>query len=169
EASLPNSPERARAVHGVAAVETSQGKYGDARRHAADAAKMFEQLGDLAQASQSLNWGGLAALNAGDYDEAERQFTAALDRSTRAVFNEGRTEALGNLANVQFYVGRYAHAGRLYDEALALTSASPPASWVARRRRVLLANRAALNQRLGRDQEALDAYRELGMSTELRP
>jgi CHAT domain-containing protein len=169
ETSPSESPERARALLGVATVETGQGKYADARRHAAEASRLFDVLGDSVQASLSKNREGLAALNAGDYDDAGRLFAAALDRSTTAAFLEGRTEQLGNLANVQFYLGRYADAGRLYDEAIALTSASVPAPWVARRRWVLRANQATLLQRLGRDQEALAIYRELGASTEVRP
>jgi CHAT domain-containing protein/tetratricopeptide (TPR) repeat protein len=169
EASDPDSSERARALLGVAAVEIGEGKYADARQHAADAARLFEQIGDVEQASLSLNRQGTAAVNAGDYDDAERQFTAALQRSTKANFLEGRTEQLGNLASVKFYLGRYADAQRLYQEAIALTTASPPAPWVARRHRILLANEASLFQRLGRDQEALAIYRDLGMATELRP
>ena len=122
------------------------------------------------RASLSLNRQGLAALNAGDYDEAGEMFAAALERSTKAAFLEGQTEQLGNLANVQFYLGRYADAGHLYEQAIALTqSARSSEPWVARRRWVLLANQATLFQRLGRDQEALAVYHELGTSNELRP
>lgn len=169
EASRPESPERASALLGLAYAETAQGQYADARRHAGDASRLFDSLGDPVQASLALNREGLAALNAGDYGDAERMFVSALERSTKAAFLEGRTEQLGNLGNVQFYLGRYADAGRLYDEALALTSTSAPGSWVARRQRLLLANRATLYQRLGRDGEALAVYRELGTSAELRP
>jgi CHAT domain-containing protein/tetratricopeptide (TPR) repeat protein len=170
DASRPESPERATALLGMAAVETGQGKYADARRHAADASRRFDRLGDPVHASLSLNRQGRAAVNAGDYDEAGELFAAALERSTKAGYLEGRTEQLGNLANVQFYLGRYADAGRLNVEAIALTSsASSSEPWVARRRWVLLANQATLFQRLGRDQEALATYRELGTSSELRP
>ena len=170
EASPPASPERGSALLGLATVETTQGKYGDARRHAGDAARLFDALGDAAQASLAINRQGLAALNEADYDEAARMFSAALERSTRAGYLEGRIEQLGNLANVQFYVGRYADAERLYGEALALTASAPPdAPWLARRRWLLLVNRASLWQRLGREQEALAVYRELGGTATLRP
>jgi len=169
DGSSPRSLERARALLGAATIETGLGRYDDARRHAADAAQLFEALGNGAEASLSLNRQGLAALAAGDYDEAERLFTAAVERSTRAGFLEGRTEQLGNLANVHFYVGRYADAGRLYHDALALTGTAAAEPWVPRRRRLLLANQAALYQRLGRDQEALAIYEDLGSSADLRP
>jgi len=170
DASSPDSPQRATALLGLATVETAQGKYADARRHAADAARLFDALRDPVQASISFNRQGLAALNAGDYDAAGAMFSSAIERSTRAGFLEGRAEQIGNLANVQFYLGRYADAGRLYDDALALTGSAPAsAAWVARRRWLLLANQATLFQRLGRDQEALAVYRELGTSAGLRP
>ena len=169
EAAPPNSADRARALQRLAALETGQGKYADARGHASESARLFEQLGDAKQASMSLNWDGLAALYAGQYDDATQRFAAALERATSAGFTEGRVEEIGNLANVQFYRGRYADAERLYAEALATTAASSSEPWTRRRRRLLLANQATLYQRLGRDQDALAIYRELGASTELRP
>ena len=92
DASRPESPERATALLGMATVETAQGKYPDARRHAADASRLFDRLRDSVRASLSLNRQGLAALNAGDYDEAGEMFAAALERSTKAAFLEGQTE-----------------------------------------------------------------------------
>jgi tetratricopeptide (TPR) repeat protein len=170
DASSPRSAEHARALLGLATIETAQGKYADARRHSADAARLFDDLGDGAQGSLAMNRQGLIALNAADYDEAGRMFAAAIERSARAGYLEGRTEQLGNLANVQFYVGRYADAERLYGEALSLTSTAPPdASWVPRRNLLLRVNQASLWQRLGRDQEALAVYREFGSSAILRP
>ena len=163
------SPDRARALLHLSALETGQGKYDAARRHAADAARLFEQLGDIKQASISLNQDGLAALFAGQYDAAGQRFAAALEHATSAGFAEGRVEEIGNLANVQFYLGRYADAARFYDEALATTEASASEPWAARRRGLLLANQATLYQRLGRDQDALRIYRELGATSEFRP
>ena len=169
DASQPQSLDRARALLGVATIETGQGHYADARRHAASAAELFDALGDGAQASLAVNRQGLASLAAGDYDEAKRFFSAAVDRSARAGFLEGRAEQLGNLANVYFYVGAYADASRLYDEALVLAATGAAEPWAPRRRRLLMANQAALYQRLGRDQEALALYQDLGASTDLRP
>ena len=97
EASPPASTERASAFLGLATVETTQGKYGDARRHAADAARLFDGLGDAAQASLAINRQGLAALNEADYDEAARMFSAALERSTRAGYLEGRIDLIDEM------------------------------------------------------------------------
>ena len=167
-ASAVRSPERGRSLLALAAVEAALGKYAESSRHAAEAAALFETLGDNAGVASSLNRGGVTALNSGDYAEAERLLTLALARSIRIGNNESRAEQLGNLGNVQFFVGRYADAARLYEEALAVTAASSGEAWAPRRRRIFLANQATLYQRLGRDQEALAVWAKLG-SAELRP
>jgi tetratricopeptide (TPR) repeat protein len=169
QASQPLSPHRPRALLGLATIEINQGKYQDARRHAVEAAGLFEQLRDLAQASIALNRLGRAALIEGDYVEAERGFRSAIDRSSKAGYAEGHTEQLGNLANVYFFLGRYADAGGLYQQALDLTTRAGELEWVPRRRRLLLINQATLYQRLGRDQEALGNYRAVGAAEDLRP
>src|SRR5262245_46424069 len=82
DASSPRSLERARALLGAATLETGLGRYDDSRRHAAEAAQVFERLGNGADASLSWNRQGLSALAAGDYDDAPRLFAAAIERST---------------------------------------------------------------------------------------
>lgn len=170
QSSPPKSLERGRSLLTLAGVEAALGRYAESSRHAAEATALFEALGNDAGVAASLNRGGVTALNAGDYGEAERLLTSALARSTRIGNNEARAEQLGNLGNVQFYLGRYADAARRYEEALAVTSASSGEAWAPRRRRIFLLNQASLFQRLGRDQQALAVYAELGaLSGELRP
>ena len=156
------SPERGRALLSLAGVEGGLGRYAESSRHAAEAAALFEELGDAAGVASALNRGGVTALNAGDFPDAERLLTLALARSTQMGNDEARAEQLANLGNVQFVVGRYAEASRRYDEALAVTSAAAGQPWTTRRRRLVLVNRATLYQRLGRDQEALAIYSTLG-------
>jgi tetratricopeptide (TPR) repeat protein len=164
------SPERARALAGLSGVEADLGRYTDAAAHGREAAALFTSLGDAAGAAMALNRAGLASLYAGRYAEAEQVLRAALDVSSRIRDEEGRAEQLGNLANVQFFVGRYADAAHLYDEALAVTAASHDQPWAARRQRLILANQASLYQRLGRNEQALTIYRQLGApDSDLRP
>lgn len=162
DASRPGSGERARALLGLAGVEVGLGKYAESSGHAAEAGELFGALGDARGVASSLNRRGVTALYAGDYREAERLLTAALERSTSSGDREGQAEHLANLANVHFFVGRYADAARLYEEALEVTSASAGEGWTVRRRRLILVNQATLYQRLGRDQEALAVYSKLG-------
>ena len=162
QSSAVGSRERARALLSLAGVEGGLGTYAESSRHAAEAAVLFDKLRDDKGAAAALNRGGVTALNAGDFPEAERLLTRALDRATRIGDDEARAELLANLGNVQFVVGRYAEASRMYDHALEVTSAASGQPWTERRRRLILVNRATLYQRLGRNQAALEIYTGLG-------
>jgi tetratricopeptide (TPR) repeat protein len=81
-----------------------------------------------------------------------------------------RAEQLTNLANVQFYFGRYVEAAHYYQEALDIANAAGDQPWAARRRRLTLASKASLQLRLGQYQQALATFDELDTaSAELRP
>jgi len=161
EASGPTSPARARALMAVSQVERGLGRYADASRHAAAAGDLYEALGDFKGVAATLNRRGVIAQYDGDYAESERLLKRALEISTRLADSEGRAEHSSNLANSEFYLGRYTEAARLYDEALAVTNGAAGEPWTARRRQLVMINRASLYQRLGRDQEALAVYRQL--------
>lgn len=164
------SSDRGAALLALANVEAGLGKYADSARHAAEATRTFDALGDAANAALALNRSGVTALYAGNYPEAERLLTLALGRSTAIGDRSLRAEQLGNLANVQFFVGRYAESARFTQEALEIASASATEPWAGRRRRILLSNQATLLLRLGRYQEALNVFNELDtLSGELRP
>jgi len=170
QASQPRSPERGEALLSLANIEAGLGKYADSERHAADATTVFEGLGDNASVALSMNRRGVTATYAGNYAEADRLLTLAVALSTKIGDRSGRAEQLGNLANVQFYVGRYADAARLNQEALAVTASSAAEPWAGRRRRILLSNEATLLMRLGRYQQALAVFSDLGaLSGDLRP
>ena len=159
------SSERGEALLALSHLEARLGKYSIARTHATDAAAIFSALDDPESLSRARNNEGLASLYEGRYDLAEAAIRSAVEISTRIGASERRAEQLGNLANVYFFVGRYADAARLYDEAIAVTAASSSRPWAARRRRILLANQASLYQTLRRDEQALAIYQELGAST----
>jgi CHAT domain-containing protein/tetratricopeptide (TPR) repeat protein len=164
------SRDRADALLALTQVETVLGRYPEARTHAREAAGILEALNDARARAMALNDAGLASLYEGNYQYAEEDLRAAVDLSRAQQYQEGLAEQLGNLANVHFFVGRYAIAARLYEEALAVTSAAGTAVWTDRRRRILLANQASLYLRLGRAQQALEVYQQLGaMSGELPP
>jgi tetratricopeptide (TPR) repeat protein len=158
----PNSAGAARLLYALAGVEVSVGRNTDARAHARQAAAAFAQVGDPAREGMAHARAGSAALYAGEYADARVSFEAAIRMSTQAGHDEGRAEGLGNLGNVHFYVGRYAEAARAYDQALAVVGTAGAQPWTARRRRLLLVNKATLYQRLGMDQRALELYTALG-------
>ena len=167
--SKPGTRERGEVLAKLASLKNNRGRYQEARADALEASRVFERLGDLGAMSNALNSHGLAFLYEGKYREAEPNFLRAVDLSRRAADPMRLAEQLGNLANVQFFLGRYADAVRLNHEALDVTRRAGNADWAARRRTLLLVNQAILDQRLGRDQQALAVYQELGTSSELRP
>ena len=170
EHSRPSSSERGEALIALADLETDLGRYADAMKRAHAAASVFQALGDSMNLALAFNRAGRAALYGGDYRQAEDSFEAGAALSHRTGHIDSEAEQLANLGNVHFFTGRYADAARLYDQALALTRTASAMPWAIRRRRIVLANQASLAQRLGRDQEALAVYQELGNDAQaLRP
>jgi tetratricopeptide (TPR) repeat protein len=154
----------------MAEIETAKGEYAAAVRHATEAAAIFARRGDPRARGLALNRIGLAHLYAGEYRQAIPQFTEAMAAAAAAGNADGRVEALSNLGNVYFFLGRYGDAEAAYATGQQMTRPYLPASWAERRRRLLLVNQATLDQRLGRDEQALERYRavEAG-AAELRP
>ncbi|HEX8170836.1 MAG TPA: CHAT domain-containing tetratricopeptide repeat protein [Thermoanaerobaculia bacterium] len=164
-------PDRAAAERLLdrAAEQTDAGDYDGAVRDARAAAQLYAQLGDAASQAAAINEAGLAQLYAGAYPAARTSFDEALRVSSAARDVEGIVEERMNLASVDFFTGRYADAAAEYDAVSRLLDAHRAEEWTRRRTRILLANRATLDQRLGRYREALAAYRRaLADTAELR-
>ncbi|HYM60747.1 MAG TPA: CHAT domain-containing protein [Thermoanaerobaculia bacterium] len=154
----------------LSGLETNAGDYVSAVRHSNEAAAIYAGQRDERHRSAALNRAGVALLYAGDYRAAERSFGEAIAASSAVHDDAGRAEQITNLANVYLFLGRYADASASYDAVLGITAAHPDQSWTARRRRIVLVNRATLDQRLGRDEQALGIYRQVQASgRDLRP
>lgn len=161
---------RARILEALALVETNTGDYQGAVRDAAAASDIHARSGSDRREARARNTAGLASLYSGQYDEAARWLTRAIELSAAADDQEGRAEQLTNLANVRFFTGRYTDASRLYAEALDLSRTHKAEAWSNRRAYLVQMNRAALDQRLGRHEDALATYRQLeANSPDLRP
>ncbi|HEX7809703.1 MAG TPA: tetratricopeptide repeat protein, partial [Thermoanaerobaculia bacterium] len=143
-----------------AAEETDGGDYDAAVRDALAAAQLYASHGDAIGQATSLNQAGLAQLYAGRYPAARASFEKALTVATAAKDFEGVVEERMNLASVDFFTGRYADAAEHYAAVERVLGEHRTEEWAPRRRRILLANRATLDQRLGRYPQALAAYRE---------
>lgn len=138
--------------------EIGAGDYAAATAHAREAAEIFAVAGDRRNEARALNRLGQAALYSGEYGPAAGAFERAVRLSTAEGDAEGQATHLSNLGNVHFFVGRYAEAMRTYDLAMRAVESAPAAEWAGHRRWIVLINKAALYQRLGRDQEALKIY-----------
>ena len=161
---------RARALDGLGAAETALGEYAQAQRHSDDAAGLFKTLGDSLRRAGALNRAGLARLYAGNYRDAGTVFAEAAALSKAAGNTEAEAEQITNLGNVHYFLGQYGDAAIAYDTAFALAEAHSGAPWASRRRRLALINKATLDQRLGRDRDALVSYQRLAGEMEtLRP
>jgi tetratricopeptide (TPR) repeat protein len=143
-----------------AAAETDAGEYDDAVRDAHAAARLFAARHDDVNQTASLNQAGLAQLYAGDYPSARASFEDTLRLAAASKGFEGVVEARMNLASVDFFTGRYADAAVHYDGVSHVLDAHRGEEWTRRRRLLLLANRATLDQRLGRYDQALASYRQ---------
>jgi Uncharacterized protein conserved in bacteria len=163
-------PARTSLLEARAKVETDAGQYAAAIRDANAAAALYAAMGDARGRGRALNQVALAEVYAGDYRAATTTFTTAIGLASTAGDDEGRAEAMSNLASVDFFLGRYAEAVGYYDAALGIANAHRGDAWAPRRRRILLVNKATLDQRLGRDQEALEWYRQAqAAGPDLRP
>lgn len=146
------------------------GEYEAAVPPAREAARLFAALGDAHNHTASLNEAGLAQLYAGQYPAARASFEEALGVAVRSNDAEGIVEERMNLGSVDFFTGRYADAAAQYAAVDRVLQVRAAEAWTRRRVRILLANRATLDQRLGRYEEALAAYKlALADTTDVRP
>jgi tetratricopeptide (TPR) repeat protein len=139
--------------------ETDAGEYEAAVRSAREAAKLYARLGDAHNRTAALNQVGLAQTYAGLYPEARAALEEALRVAVTSHDAEAVVEERMNLGSVDFFTGRYADAAAQYTAVEGVLAARAAEEWTRRRRLLLLANRATLDQRLGRYREALAAYR----------
>lgn len=137
---------------------TDAGNYDAAVRDALAAARLYASAHDAVNQAVSLNQAGLAQMYAGHYPDARATFTNALRVATSARDFEGIVEERTNLASVDFFTGRYADAADHYAAIERILDGHRNEEWARRHRPILLANRATLDQRLGRYDEALAAY-----------
>lgn len=152
----------------VAAHLVRIGDYAAASRHA-DAATR-ECVASGPEARRAWNTLGQAQLYSGSYADAVHSFSRVRDLAVAAGDRQAQAYAWNNLGGAQYYRGQYYESFQCFQAAERLILAAPQAGWTAGPHRLTLANQAMLNQRLGRDLEALKLYRQLRSSSEsLRP
>jgi tetratricopeptide (TPR) repeat protein len=139
--------------------QIDEGDYAAAVRSAEAAARLYAALGDARNRTAALNQAGLAQTYAGLYPAARVSLGEALRVASATSDVERIVEERMNLASVDFFTGRYADAAAQYAAVQKMLDAHRAEAWTRRRRRILLANQATLDQRLGRYPQALAAYR----------
>ena len=159
----------ARALAATAAASLALGEYESAIRAAQDAFDLHQRLGQQADAARDLNAVGLANLYLGRYDDALASYERALALDRAGGDGDGAVTRLNNIGNVHFMRGRYADALRLYQDAATDVDRRTSEGSRARLRRLTTSNMAALHQRLGADERALDLYAQLRTGETMPP
>jgi len=150
-------------------VSVSLGNYSDAIHQATQAVELRRALHDDNRLGDDLNTLALANQHLGKYDVALHNFDLAL-RADRGVGDaEGEITLLNNIGSVYYLKGRYIDALRFYQQAQSKVDASLAESWNPRRRQITQANIAAVYQILGKEDAALELYKNLAESPQSLP
>ena len=163
------SAPRAVVLYRLANLERRLGDDTSAVARALEAAGLWQRDGDRGRASEALNLAAMAEFTRANYTASARHLDEAILLSGQDADWERHAEQLGNLGSVYFFVGRYDDAARLNSRALTVTEQHRGAPWAARRRMVVVANQAALHQRLGRYTDALAHYGSVRSSDQPLP
>jgi tetratricopeptide (TPR) repeat protein len=122
-------------------------------------------LHDERHLADDLNTLALANQNLGRYSVALDGLEQALLADRRVGDADGEITRLNNIGNVYYFEGRYVDALRFYEQAKSKVDATSSESWNPRRRQVTLANLAAVYQILGKEEAALDLYKQFAKSS----
>ncbi|MBK7928309.1 MAG: tetratricopeptide repeat protein [Bryobacterales bacterium] len=168
-ASASRSPAQlCEARNALASHAVRRGDYPAASRHADAATSECPASGP--EARRAWNTLGQAQLYSGSYADAVQSFARVRDLAVAAGDPQAQAYAWNNLGGAQYYRGHYSTRSSVSKPPNG--SSSPPRKPVGRPAppRLTLASQAMLNQRLGRDLEALKLYRQIRSSSEsLRP
>ncbi|MFL5272218.1 MAG: CHAT domain-containing protein [Anaeromyxobacteraceae bacterium] len=164
----PDAPpaERAPALLGESQIAASRGEYERAARTGRAAAQAYRAARDASGEARGLKATGVAELYQAEYPSALASFDAAIALARAAGDRETEADLLNNVGTVHYLVARYLDALRAYRAAQRVVDGAGAGPWQEGARRVTVSNVAALYQRLGAYDEALDLYRELQRSPE---
>jgi tetratricopeptide (TPR) repeat protein len=160
---------RARALSLASRLSLALGEYRVAISDAEFAAAIRKGFKDDFAIGEDLNTLGSANLYLGNYGAALSNFQQALDVALAHGDAEGAITRQNNIGNVWYFQGRYSDALRVYQTALEKVNTATAEKWFPRRWQLTIANLATLYQRLGKEQEALELYRQLATSPQAMP
>lgn len=171
EAMIPSLRATDRQSLGTALLELSkllsaQGDNDAALVWAREGVEVYRALGDKAGEARAVYYVGVAELYQARYPAALEHLQQSVTLARAVGDDERALDALSNIASLHFYQARYLEALRAYREALDALDGQSGQPWAARLRRILLTNLAALFQRVGQEEQALQIYAELRNSKE---
>ncbi|HEX4801875.1 MAG TPA: CHAT domain-containing tetratricopeptide repeat protein, partial [Myxococcaceae bacterium] len=151
----------AEALNSLSVIARGQGEHQLAIAWAREAADLFRKLANPKGEAQALNNQGSGEVNRADYSAARTHFKSALTLYQGIKDREGEIEEFNNIGSVSYYQGWYLNALEAYQAAMALVEGAAAEPWSPRRRLITKFNLATLFQRLGRDDKALELYRQV--------
>jgi len=161
-----NNADLARALNELSVIASAQGHYDTAIAKARESADIYHKLGEKKREARATNNIGVAQLYRADYQPAMEHFQQALALYRDIGDHEGEIETLNNTGSVFFFEAKYLDALRMYQSAMDRVDRASEEPWYARRRQITISNLATLFQRLGREDRALQFYKQLQDSSE---
>ncbi len=150
-------------------ISVSLGNYPDAIQQATQGVQLCQTLHDDKHLADDLNTLAMAYQNLGRYSIALDTYERALRADLAVSDTEGEITRLNNIGNVYYFEGRYMDALRFYEQAKSRVDATRSELWNPRRRQLTLANLAAVYLILGKEETALELYKELSTSSQAMP
>jgi tetratricopeptide (TPR) repeat protein len=160
---------QAKALTLAARISVSLGDYRTAISEAESAAGIRRALKDDIGIGEDFNTLGLSNLYLGNYATALSNYEQALKLDVAHSSAEGQIARENNIGNVFYFQGHYSEALRWYQTAMDKVNTTPAQMWTPARRQLTIANLAALYQRIGREQTALNLYQELAKTSQAMP
>jgi tetratricopeptide (TPR) repeat protein len=160
---------QAKALTLAGRISVSLGEYRTAIAEAESAAGVRRTLKNDVGIGEDFNTLGLANLFLGNYATALSNYEQALKLDVAHGSAEGQIARENNIGNVFYYQGHYSEALRWYQTAMDKVNATPTQTWTPARRQLTVANLAAVYQRIGKEQMALNLYQELAKSPQAMP
>jgi tetratricopeptide (TPR) repeat protein len=149
------------ALIALSKIASAQGQYDSAAARAREAINVHRAAGDRRGEAYAIHLLGVAELYQAHYASALNQLETALELARTIGDHEREIAVLNNVGSIHFHQARYLDALRAYREALDIAGQVGPAPWRTRLRRITLTNLAALFQRVGHDDQAIQLYEEL--------
>jgi len=149
------------ALNALSQIASAQGQYDSAAARAREAVDVHRALADRSGEAHAIHLLGVAELYQAHYASALNQLETALALARTIGDREREIAVLNNVGSIHFHQARYLKALRAYREALDSAGQAAAAPWSTRLRRITLTNLAALFQRVGHEDQAIQLYEEL--------
>jgi CHAT domain-containing protein/tetratricopeptide (TPR) repeat protein len=159
----------ATALSSAGRISVSLGDYAAVISDVEQAIKLRQAMQDNAKLGADFNNLGRAYQFLGNYPAALQNYDEALKFDRMQGDAAGEVTRLNNIGGIHFYQGGYAEELESYQAALAIVNANKDQPWNAWGRKLTTSNIAAVYQRLGLEERALEIYQQTSGKPEEMP